>query len=321
MNPTTKDSVRSPAHRVVLEQGLLSMMNEQENPPHPDQPSEEPQNDLTRKFTEEEWTALKAFRLLTVSELESTLPDLFAEAFPDKPDVRTTPINLWGILIHPTDFGDARASVVLMKFLRASGSTSLRNLDTTGAKDMLIKTLRWRDSFKPEETFNEDFPVEIFGNLGHVSGVDNEGRPVTYNLYGANQDLKAIFGDIPRFLRWRVSLMERGIQKLNFETTDQMLQVHDYEGVSLSSRDANSKKAANDATEIFTNYYPEFLWFVNVPTIMAWIFWAFKPFLPTSTAAKMSVVGHGSDVIGKDLLPYIPKDQLPERYGGAAEAF
>lgn len=205
-----------------------------------------------------------------------------------------------------------------MKFLRA------RNLDVPAAKEMLINTLRWRDSFKPEETLNEQFPSEVFGNLGHVSGSDKEGRPVTYNLYGANQDLQAVFGDTPRFIRWRVSLMEKGIRLIDFETTDQMLQVHDYEGVSLSSRDANSKRAASEATEIFTNYYPEFLhkkWFVNVPTFMSWLFWAFKPFLPAKTFSKMSVVGHGADAISKDLLPYISKDQLPERYGGEAQAF
>ena len=33
----------------------------------------------------------------------------------------------------------------------------------------------------------------------------------------------------------------------------------DYEGVGLTSRDANSKKAASEATAIFQNYYPEFL--------------------------------------------------------------
>lgn len=54
-----------------------------------------------------------------------------------------------------------------------------RNLDVLGAKDMLKKTILWRDSFKPEETLHEDFPSNIFGNLGHVSGIDKEGRPVT----------------------------------------------------------------------------------------------------------------------------------------------
>lgn len=33
----------------------------------------------------------------------------------------------------------------------------------------------------------------------------------------------------------------------------------DYEGVSVSSRTSNSKKAASEATSIFQNHYPEFL--------------------------------------------------------------
>lgn len=33
----------------------------------------------------------------------------------------------------------------------------------------------------------------------------------------------------------------------------------DYKGVTLSSRDANSKNAASEATNIFQNHYPEFL--------------------------------------------------------------
>ena len=38
-----------------------------------------------------------------------------------------------------------------------------------------------------------------------------------------------------------------------------MLQIHDYEGVSMMSRDANQKAAASEATNIFQNHYPEFL--------------------------------------------------------------
>ncbi len=36
-------------------------------------------------------------------------------------------------------------------------------------------------------------------------------------------------------------------------------QITDYEGVGLSSRDANSKAAASEATTIFANHYPELL--------------------------------------------------------------
>ncbi|KAF8518948.1 CRAL-TRIO domain-containing protein [Hysterangium stoloniferum] len=271
---------------------------------------EEPQNALTKKFTDAEWNALKEFRTL--------IPDAFAEAFPDQADARTTPIKLWGITINPTQFDDARVSVVLMKFLRA------RHLNPTEASSMLVSTLRWRDIFKPEETLEEEFPKEVFGELGYVFGKDKDGRPVTYNLYGANKDLKAVFGDIQRFLRWRVSLMERGIQLIDFETIDQMVQIHDYEGVTLSSRDANSKNAANEATSIFTGHYPEFLYkkfFVNVPGLMTWIFWIFKPLLSSQTVAKMSVVGSGPHTIGKAVLPYIDTHELPERYGGKAKGF
>ena len=44
------------------------------------------------------------------------------------------------------------------------------------------------------------------------------------------------------------------------EKYDQMVQIHDYDGVSMwGGRDANQKAAASEATAIFQNYYPEFL--------------------------------------------------------------
>jgi phosphatidylinositol transfer protein SFH5 len=134
--------------------------------------------------------------------------------------------------------------------------------------------------------------------------------------------------------------MEKGVQLLDFETVDQMVQVHgmlfslvdwllqtcliDYDGVGLSSRTAESKAAASEASSIFQSHYPEMLYkkyFVNVPSFMSWIFWLFKPLLSTQTIAKMSVVGKGPDAIGKELLVIIDTSELPKRYGGEAEAF
>lgn len=37
--------------------------------------------------------------------------------------------------------------------------------------------------------------------------------------------------------------------------------------------------------------------------------------------AKMSVVGTGHHAIRKALLPYIDDKQLPQKYGGEADAF
>ncbi|KAJ3732104.1 CRAL-TRIO domain-containing protein [Lentinula guzmanii] len=271
---------------------------------------EEPQNALTEKFTPKEWDALKAFR--------NEIPDALASAYPDKSDAKTAAINLWGVTIDPSNLLDARVSVVLMKFLRA------RNLSVSEGKVMFIATLRWRDEFNVEAACKEEFPQDVFGQLGHIYGKDKAGRPVVYNVYGGNQDLKAIFGDVQRFLRWRVAFMEKSIELLDLESTDQMIQVHDYAGVSMTSRDANSKNAASEASSIFSSHYPELLYkkyFINVPSYMTWIFWLFKPLIPSATLAKMSVVGSGASTIGKALLPEIDAKQLPKRYGGEAEAF
>ncbi|KAG1728091.1 CRAL-TRIO domain-containing protein [Suillus lakei] len=270
----------------------------------------EPQNPLTEKFTEAEWKALKEFR--------STLPETFKEAFPEQEDAESTPYGLWGVTINPLKPKDARVSVVLMKFLRA------RNLNPLEAKDMFISTLRWRKSFKIDEAMKEKFPEDIFGKLGRTYGKDKDGHPIAYNLYGANKDLDAVFGDTQRFLRWRVAFMEESIALLDFETIDQMVQIHDYEGVSMSSRTQASKNAASEASSIFQGHYPEFLakkFFVNVPSFLTWIFWIFKPLLSAATVAKMSVVGSGPKVIGTALLPLIPADQLPKRYGGDTDGF
>lgn len=272
--------------------------------------NKEPQNPLTEKFSEAEWEALKEFR--------STLPETFKEAFPEQDDAESTPYNLWGVTISPLKPKDARVSVILMKFLRA------RNLNPAEAKDMLISTLRWRKSFKVDEAVKEQFPEDVFGKLGRTYGKDKDGHPIAYNLYGANKDLDAVFGDIQRFLRWRVAFMEESIALLDFETVDQMVQIHDYEGVSMSSRTPASKNAASEASSIFQGHYPEFLakkFFVNVPSFLTWIFWIFKPLLSAATVAKMSVVGSGPKVIGTALLPLIPADQLPKRYGGDADGF
>ena len=85
---------------------------------------------------------------------------------------------------------------------------------------MLVDTLKWRIEFKVDDVTKEEFPKDIFENLGHIYGTDKGGRSVTYveiytacilrtnfymfsyNIYGGNQDLKAVFGDTTRFIRF-----------------------------------------------------------------------------------------------------------------------
>lgn len=46
---------------------------------------------------------------------------------------------------------------------------------------------------------------------------------------------------------------------LDFETVDSLVQIHDYNGVGMSSRTESMKTAAAEATRIFGEYYPETL--------------------------------------------------------------
>ncbi|KAF7309950.1 CRAL-TRIO domain-containing protein [Mycena indigotica] len=291
-----------------------------------DKKVEEPQNALTEKFTGYEWKAL--------TELRKTIPDALVKAY-EKPEAKTTPIILWGVHIDPTNLVDAKVSVILMKFLRArqeskpnrcKRNVSFRvpsSLSTGITFSRFVETLRWRDEFKVDDACKEEFPEDVFGKLGHIYGRDKEGRPVVYNVYGGNSDIDAVFGDVDRFLRWRVAFMEKSLTLLDFATVDQCIQVHDYAGVNMSSRTPSSKAAASQASNIFSSHYPELLYkkfFVNVPGYMSWLFWIFKTILPAATFAKMSVVGSGPKPIGKALLPFIAPDQLPTQYGGTAEA-
>ncbi|KAI0825493.1 CRAL/TRIO domain-containing protein [Irpex lacteus] len=273
----------------------------------------EPQNELTKKFTEAEWTALK--------ELRAKLTDIYRSAYAsDDKEAAPAPFNLWGIEIDPSNpTKDARVSVVLVKFLRA------RELNVQEAQTMLVATLKWRQEFKIDELLSEEFPEDVFGGVGRVFGHDKEGRPVTYNVYGGGLDMNPVFSDVKRFIRWRVQLMEKTVRLLDFEKYDQMIQVHDYEGVSfMGGRDPNQKAAAGEASKIFQDNYPEFLaykFFINVPTFATWIFWLFKPLLSAKTFAKMNVVGTGKSTVSAALLPVIDAKELPKRYGGEAEGF
>jgi hypothetical protein len=70
---------------------------------------------------------------------------------------------------------------------------------------MLVNTLRWRQEFNIDSLKTETFDPAIFGSLAHIYGKDKEGHPITYNVYGGNKDIKAVFGDVQLFVRYVIS--------------------------------------------------------------------------------------------------------------------
>lgn len=120
--------------------------------------------------------------------------------------------------------------------------------------------------------------------------------------------------------------MERGVQELKLnEATEvieydgedryQMLQVHDYKGVSFLRLDPTVKAASKKTIEVFSTAYPELLrekFFINVPTIMGWMFGAMKIFLSKNTIRKFHPISNGAN-LGRE---FTFVEDLPKSYGG-----
>lgn len=120
--------------------------------------------------------------------------------------------NLWGVPLAGIDEETRSDSQkrVLLKFLRA------REFDVEAALKMAENALKWRHSFRINELMSEEFPPE-FDALGMIYKTDKGGHPVTWNFY-QNIDYAKVFHDgVDKFIRWRIQLMEKAVQLLDFE--------------------------------------------------------------------------------------------------------
>ncbi|KZT59860.1 hypothetical protein CALCODRAFT_466290 [Calocera cornea HHB12733] len=268
---------------------------------------EGPPTKLTWQFTETEWKALR--------EMKDILPSIFTEAFPDNEKARFAPVTIWGVSVDP-NFVDARASVVLMHFLRS------KKLKIADAKQMLIDTLRWRAEFAPEKAAHEPYDEDVFGKAAQMFGKDKEGRPVQYNIMGRDVDMEKVFTDETKYLTWRIGLLERGCMLLDFENVDQLVQIYDFARNERQTPQVKALVAA--AGKIFRSYYPQmghqvFFVYMITPGLFKAIFWCLHPFFPTRKLTEVKLLGVGPQKVGSGLLPFIAASELPKPYGGTAE--
>ncbi|KAJ4316308.1 Non-classical phosphatidylinositol transfer protein (PITP) [Neodidymelliopsis sp. IMI 364377] len=232
--------------------------------------------------------------------------------------------EVYGVKLSKSD--EFHTKLILQKFLRANAN------DIEKAKQQLLETLKWRKEFDPTKAAGETFDKTKFEGLGYIIEVDgvpeseNKKDVVTFNIYGAVKDNKATFGDLEAFLRWRVGLMEKSVQRLNLKAATkpipnfgegsdpyQGFQVHDYLQVSFLRQDPLVKAATKKTIEVLGRYYPETLsrkFFVNVPVVMGWLFNATKLFIAKETVKKFTVLSYGNQ-LATELGQSIPKE-----YGG-----
>ncbi|TMX01676.1 hypothetical protein EJD97_023934 [Solanum chilense] len=225
-------------------------------------------------------------------------------------------ISIWGVPILPSK-GDEKTNVVLLKFLRA------RDYKVNESFEMLKKTLQWRKDFNIQSILEEDLGSDL-APAAYMSGVDNQGHPICYNIFGVLEDeeiYNKTFGTEEKrnqFLRWRVQLMEKGIQQLDFKAggVSSLLQIND-----LKNSPGPSKKevrvATKQAVDLLQDNYPEFVAkniFINVPFWYYAVHSLLSPFLTQRTKSKFVFARPAK--VTETLLKYIPIHEIPIQYGG-----
>ncbi|KAK0603143.1 hypothetical protein LWI29_001830 [Acer saccharum] len=227
-------------------------------------------------------------------------------------------VELWGVPLLPSKLAEG-IDVVLLKFLRA------REFKVNDAFEMLKKTLQWRNENNIDSILEEDHDLgSDLSSAAYMNGIDREGHPVCYNVFGVfeKEELyQKTFGTEEKrsqFLRWRLRLMEKGIQKLNLKPggVSSLLQINDLKnspGISKKELRISMKQAVN----LLQDNYPEFVArniFINVP------FWYYalnallSPFLTQRTKSKFVVARPAK--VTETLLKYIPAEEIPVQYGG-----
>lgn len=97
----------------------------------------------------------------------------------------------------------------------------------------------------------------------------------------------------------------------------QMIQVHDYLNVKFFRMDPSVRAATKKTIDTFSTAYPELLrekFFVNVPSIMGWMFSAMKLFLSRNTTRKFHPISNGANLARE--FPASIADKIPKTYGG-----
>uniref|UniRef100_A0A0D6R5X4 CRAL-TRIO domain-containing protein n=1 Tax=Araucaria cunninghamii TaxID=56994 RepID=A0A0D6R5X4_ARACU len=320
LETTTETDIKIGEVEIKKEEIVVAVAEQVEVPAHGDVPKHEETVIVSENATE-------SVTVVSVPSTETAAPS--AESAAEVPvevtvtketvEVDLQPVEeiyLWGVPLLPS-VGDERTDVILLKFLRA------RDFKVSEAFTMLKNTILWRKRFGADGVLEEEFGNELDG-VAYMHGYDKEGHPVCYNVYGVFQDkelYQKTFGDAEkcdRFLRWRIRLLEKGIQQLSFKPggINSMVQITDLKN-SPGPGKKGLRQATKKALDILQDNYPEFVArkiFVNVPWWYAAMSAMISPFLTQRTKSKFVVARPAR--LTETLFKYISPQFVPVQYGG-----
>ncbi|KAK9929710.1 hypothetical protein M0R45_026798 [Rubus argutus] len=191
----------------------------------------------------------------------------------------------------------------LLKFLRA------RDYKVKDAFTMIKNTVRWRKEFGIDALLEEDLGCE-WDKVVFSHGVDKEGHPVCYNVFGAFQN-KELYQNTFTDEENAPSSSSGG-----FNSSRRVNDIKNSPG--LFKREFN--QVTNQALQLLQDNYPEFVAkqvFINVP----WWYLAFNrmisPFLTQRTKSKFVFAGPSKSA--ETLFKYIAPEHVPVLYGGLSK--
>ncbi|KAD3068565.1 hypothetical protein R6Q59_017425 [Mikania micrantha] len=263
-------------------------------------------------------TELKKKKRKALIELRTRLEDsiinytLIGEKYKANEHLRE--IELWGVPLLPSR-GLDRTDMILKKFLKA------KDYNAQNAFEMIGKTIMWREDFNVDKVFDEMFGPDL-DNIGYVEGKDKAGHPLCYQMYEAFKDKEILRYRLgtkessDQFLRWRIRLMERCIQKLDFrpDGSDSVIQIIDVKNIPrqfLNEIFQGSKKYFSILQENYPGIIYRFV-IVNVPM---WFF-AFYTLNMRLMTRKYKVMYVKPSAITETLLKFIEPEHLLAQYGG-----
>ncbi|CAL9210222.1 unnamed protein product [Musa hybrid cultivar] len=316
-------SVEGPLNPEVVEQPAAPV--KEEPLPAPAQPAEE-------KAAEADDDGAKTVKAIEEAVVPVAAPPPAAEEVPpaaedsakEPPEEDPAPapaalpeeVFIWGIPL----VGDDKSDTILLKFLQA------RDFKVKDALAMLKDAVIWRKQFGIEALLEEDVGLPELDKVVYMHGVDKEGHPVCYNVYGEFHDkelYEKTFGDADKrrkFLKWRIQYLEKGIrEKLDFTPggISSMVQVTDLKN---SPRIGKHRQVTKQAVTLLQDNYPEFIAkkvFINVPWWYLAVNRMMSPFFTQRTKSKFVFAGPSRSA--ETLFKYIAPEQVPVALGGLSK--
>jgi hypothetical protein len=160
-----------------------------------------------------------------------------------------------------------------------------RNWNVQKALEMLVKTLNWRDQFKPDEIQASEL-IDI-GSTGKVirAGFDKYNRPLIV-ITPARENST----DYAKNMRLVVYTLEKAIQTMG-DGVEQLVLLVDFNGYSL--RKAPPIAVAKEFVSVLSDHYPERLGaavLVDPPKVFSFLWNAVKLLVDANTRKKIYVV-------------------------------